>query len=147
MASIFWGSFTCGRVLGIPLSLRFAPTEILAADLAGALCVMVALVSLGTRAPDEQALQVLTAIFGLCMACTYPQAKVLPSTYGYAIDGTYMSIIMVAGSLGNVFFVMCVAQLFGALGPPSFCPTILGVQRARLRPLHVPAQRYFVWYC
>ena len=59
MASIFWGSFTCGRVLGIPLSLRFAPTEILAADLAGALCVMVALVSLGTRAPDEQALQVL----------------------------------------------------------------------------------------
>jgi hypothetical protein len=100
---------------------------------------MVALVSLGTRAPDEQALQVLTAIFGLCMACTYPQAKVLPSTYGYAIDGTYMSIIMVAGSLGNVFFVMCVAQLFGALGPPSFCPTILGVQRARLRPLHVPA--------
>lgn len=93
---------------------------------------MVALVSLGTRAPDEQALQVLTAIFGLCMACTYPQAKVLPSTYGYAIDGTYMSIIMVAGSLGNVFFVMCVAQLFGALGPLSFCPTILGVQRPRL---------------
>lgn len=49
------------------------------------------------------------------MACTYPQAKILPSTYGYVIDGKYMSIIMVGGSIGNVLFVMCVAQLFGAL--------------------------------
>jgi fucose permease len=128
LASIFWGTFTFGRVLGIPLSLRFGPTEILAADLVGALCAMLALISLGTTAPNEQALQVLTALFGLSMACTYPQAKVLPTTYGYAIDGKYMSIIMVAGSLGNVFFVMCVAQLFGAWGPQSFCPTILGVQ-------------------
>ena len=128
MASIFWGSFTCGRVLGIPLSLRFGPTQILAADLVGALLVMLALISLGTKAPDEQALQILTAVFGVSMACTYPQAKVLPTTYGFAIDGKYMSIIMVAGSLGNVFFVMCVAQLFGALGPQSFCPTILGAQ-------------------
>ena len=113
--------------MGIPLSLRFDPTEILAADLVLALCVMLALLSLGTSAPDEQALHVLTALFGLSMACTYPQAKVLPTTYGYAIDGKYMSIIMVAGSLGNVFFVMCVAQLFGTWGPRSFCPTIFGM--------------------
>ena len=106
LASIFWGSFTCGRVLGIPLSLRFGPTQILAADLVGALLVMLALISLGTRAPDEQSLQILTSVFGFSMACTYPQAKVLPTTYGFAIDGKYMSIIMVAGSLGNVFFVM-----------------------------------------
>jgi hypothetical protein len=51
----------------------FGPTQILAADLVGALCVMVALLSLGTTAPDEQVLQILTAIFGLSMACTYPQ--------------------------------------------------------------------------
>jgi hypothetical protein len=118
------GSFTFGRVMGIPISLRFTPTQILAVDLVGALVCMVILLSLGTGAPDETVLRVVTAAFGVCMACTYPQAKVLPSTYGYAIDGKYMSIIMVAGSVGNVLFVMCVAQLFGAFGPPSFCPTI-----------------------
>jgi len=36
---------------------------------------MVALLSLGTTAPDEQVLQILTAIFGLSMACTYPQVR------------------------------------------------------------------------
>jgi fucose permease len=157
LASLFWGSFTAGRVLGIPLSLRFSPAQILAADLCVALVVLLILLKLGmedgthtatthnelrglvggadggvggvgadnytstyplsdeggaphtTDPPDERALQILTAVFGLSMACTYPQAKVLPSTYGYAIDGKYMSVVMVAGSLGNVLFVRCFA--------------------------------------
>ena len=37
-----------------------------------------------------------------------------------------MTIIMVAGSLGNVLFPMVVAQLFGAIGPSAFAPCILG---------------------
>ena len=34
-----------------------------------------------------------------------------------------MSIVMIAGSLGNVFFVMIVAQLFGArnTSPGHYC--------------------------
>ena len=114
----FLGSCPFGRVLGILLSLRFDPTEIFTADLVGALCTIVVLINLGTAAPDKQALQVLTGLFGLSMARTDPQAKVLPSTYGYAIDGKYMSIIMVAVSLGNVFFVIC-----GAVVRGSFCPS------------------------
>ena len=55
-------------------------------------------------------------------SCADPQAKILPTTYGYEIDGTYMSIVMIAGSLGNVFFVMIVAQLFGARNTsPGHC--------------------------
>eukprot|EP01050_Picozoa_sp_SAG11_P000852 SAG11_NODE_32_length_22830_cov_17.507941_7_plen_89_part_00 len=38
-----------------------------------------------------------------------------------------MSLVMVAGSLGNVFFVMAVAQLFGEFGPRSFFPAVLAV--------------------
>ena len=61
LASLFWGSFTFGRVLGIPISLRFAPTQILAADLIGALVCMVILLNLGTATPDEMVLRIVTA--------------------------------------------------------------------------------------
>ena len=37
------------------------------------------------------------------------------------VTGTYMSIVMIAGSLGNVFFVMIVAQLFGARNTSGHC--------------------------
>lgn len=125
LASLFWGCFTVGRLLGIPISLRFSPETILKVDLLLAVMSAVFMLALGEGEPIV--LWVGTAIFGLSMACTYPQAKILPATYGYPITGVFMSLVMVAGSLGNVFFVMAVAQLFGIYGPRSFFPAVVGV--------------------
>ena len=70
LASLFWGCFTLGRILGIPISLRFTPPQIVTVDLCCALAVMAALLAVGTAAPSEAVLQVCTAAFGLVMACT-----------------------------------------------------------------------------
>ena len=125
LASLFWGCFTVGRLLGIPISLRFSPETILKADLL--LAVLSASCMLVFGQGNPAVLWCGTAVFGLSMACTYPQAKVLPATYGYPITGVFMSLVMVAGSLGNVIFVMAVAQLFGNFGPSSFFPAVVGV--------------------
>eukprot|EP01050_Picozoa_sp_SAG11_P000851 SAG11_NODE_32_length_22830_cov_17.507941_6_plen_137_part_00 len=68
LASLFWGCFTVGRLLGIPVSLRFSPETILRADLLLALPSAGGMLLFGEGNPAV--LWLGTAIFGLSMACT-----------------------------------------------------------------------------
>jgi fucose permease len=115
LTSAFWGAFTLGRLVSIPLALRFRPRPILIADLAGCL------ISLGIAAAWGQTAAVAwlaTILFGLSIA------SIFPTTLSYAaeaipISGQVTSVFFVGVSAGSMIVPWLIGQFFEPLGPGS----------------------------
>jgi len=121
LTSVFWGAFTVGRLLAIPVSTRLGPRAVLAADLlCGAASVSLILVW-----PESTvALWTGTAGFGLSMA------SIFPTTINFAerrltITGRVTGWFLVGASVGAMFLPWLIGQLFEALGPRVTMTTIL----------------------
>ncbi|MEW6209551.1 MAG: MFS transporter [Acidobacteriota bacterium] len=121
VTSIFWGAFTIGRLIGIPIAARFLPQLILAGDLAGCL-LSVAILLLW---PDSiAALWTGATGLGLSMASVFPAMLSLAErrlTVSARVTGRFI----LGASAGSMFLPWLIGQLFDTHGPQSMNFVIL----------------------
>lgn len=119
--SIFWATFTVGRLVGIPIAARFRPRTILLTDLIGCILSVAIVVLWPTSAV---VLWVGVAGAGLAMA------SIFAVTLSWAerrlhITGFITSCFFIGTSTGAMFFPWFIGQLFDAYGPHMTMLTIL----------------------
>ena len=109
LTSAFWGAFTAGRLLGIPLAVRYPPQAILLADLAGALASLGLLLA----APGSALVAWIGACgVGLCMASTFPAMLALAQRR-LRITGRVTGWFLIGGSAGGMTLPWVIGQFFG----------------------------------
>jgi FHS family Na+ dependent glucose MFS transporter 1 len=113
LTSAFWGSFTLGRLLGVPIATRFKPQVMLYIDMVGCL------VSLGVILlwpGSAVALWIGTLGVGFSMASIFPSAMVLAGQRMHLTGGITGLYLMGAGA-GGMFLPWFVGQMFVRIGP------------------------------
>jgi FHS family Na+ dependent glucose MFS transporter 1 len=113
LASAFWGALTLGRLLSIPLAVRFSLRSLLSADLAGCLASILVIVLF----PGS-----LTALWVGALGLGFSMASVFPMTISLAerfltITGSITSYFFVGASLGGMFLPWLIGQFFEPVGP------------------------------
>ena len=119
--SAFWGALTAGRLLSIPLAMRFSARRILQGDL------LVCLLSLGVLLlwPGSLAATwVGTLGLGLGMASVFPTTITL-AEQRMTITGQVTSLFFVGSSLGGMVLPWLIGQVFEPFGPPSMVVLVL----------------------
>jgi fucose permease len=121
LTSAFWGAFTLGRLIAIPLALRLRPGTILLGGLVGCL------VSLGIilQWPSSSvAIWLGTLGMGLSIAPMFPTSINLAKRR-MAITGQVTSWFLVGASLGSMTLPWLIGQLFESVGPQTMMVVIL----------------------
>jgi fucose permease len=113
--SVYWGGFTLGRVIAIPLALRIKPQTMLLADLIGA----VASISLMLLFPNWPS-AVWIGTFGLGLSI----ASMFPGSLNFAerrmpITGRVTSYFLIGANAGSMVLPWVVGQLFEPVGPKA----------------------------
>ncbi len=121
LTSVFWGALTAGRLLAIPLAMRFKPVIMLAASVAGCLASILAI----NLWPGSAAvLWVGTAGLGLSMAAVFPTAITLAGSL-MNVSGQITGWFLVGASGGAMLVPWLIGQLFERVGPRAVILTIL----------------------
>ncbi len=122
LTSAFWGALTLGRLLAIPISVRFGPRSILFGDLIGTL------VSGGILLlwPDSLVM-VWAGVFGM----GFSLASIFPTTLSLAerlmpVTGRATGWFLVGASLGSMLVPLLIGQLFESVGPQVVMLAIQG---------------------
>jgi fucose permease len=119
--SAFWGAFTVGRLLSIPVAPRVRPSAVLFGGLVG--CVLSLVVIL--RWPDSPtALWLGTVGMGLSVAPLFPTAISLVERR-MAITGQVTGWFFVGASLGSMSVPLLIGQLFEPFGAHSAMVVLL----------------------
>jgi MFS transporter, FHS family, Na+ dependent glucose transporter 1 len=136
LTSMFWGSFTLGRLLGIPISMRVRPRYILFADFAVCMVGIGAILLWPTSATVLWAGVVVT---GLGMASVFP---VIISFAGrrMTITGRITGWFFVGVALGGMTLPWLIGQLFEPIGPSVAMVAMLSFLGAALCVLVVILQ-------
>jgi len=113
LTSAFWGALTVGRLLAIPLAVRFRPSLILVGDLLGCL-VSVAIILLWSTSAVALWLGVLG--LGFSMASVFPTAISLAERR-VKITGQVTGWFFVGASIGGMLWPWLIGQLFEPIGP------------------------------
>ncbi len=113
LASLFWGSFMAGRLLGIPIATRFSAHRILTVDLLACLASLVVLI---VWPESITAVIVCTIGVGLSMASIFPTTIVWAERQ-MTITGRSARWFFVAAGAGGMFLPWLVGQLFVPIGP------------------------------
>ena len=112
LTSAFWGAFTAGRLLSIPLASRLSDRSMLRGDLWGGM------VGLGliTLLPGESwAVWSGTVLLGFSLASVFPTMLSLADRM-LALSGKTTSWFFVSGGLGAVFFPWMIGLFVGRAG-------------------------------
>ena len=121
LTSVFWGALTFGRLLSIPIAMRYRPRTILLADVLG--CI--AGVALIVAAPASgTALWIGAAILGLFMASVFPTVLSWAGRH-MTMSGTVTSWFLVGASLGAITLPWIIGRLIAAFGPEAAMIAIL----------------------
>ena len=113
VASAFYGALTLGRLLAIPFAARFAPRQILIADLSGCMVSVLLLVLL----PGRPAVTWIGAFgVGLSMASIFP-TMISWAERNTRITGAVTSVFFVGSSTGGMIVPWVIGQLFEGVGP------------------------------
>ncbi|HKP85111.1 MAG TPA: MFS transporter [Blastocatellia bacterium] len=121
LTSVFWGSLTVGRLIGVPIAARFRPRVILLADLIGCfISIGIAIVWSTSLA----AITVATVCVGLSMASIYPTALTFAERR-MKITGQVTGFLIVGGSAGGMIVPLLIGQMFESIGPRVMMFTIL----------------------
>jgi FHS family Na+ dependent glucose MFS transporter 1 len=113
LTSAFWGALTIGRLVAIPIALRFRPRAILLSDLLGCLA-SVGLILIWRSSPV--AVWVGALGLGFSMASVFPTAVTLAERR-IPITGTVTGWFLVASSIGAMTVPWLIGQLFEPVGP------------------------------
>jgi FHS family Na+ dependent glucose MFS transporter 1 len=122
LTSAFWGAFTAGRLLSIPIAARVRPRWILLGDLLGGI---LALVLILLFPGSVVALWAGAILLGLFIASIFPMIFTLAERR-MTLTGTITSWFFVGGSAGAMFFPWLMGQLFDAISPEAIMVVILG---------------------
>ena len=120
----FWGSFTVGRLISIPMSMRFSLKQVLVADLIGCLA-SVAIILIWPA--SALALWIGTFGLGLFFAAMFPSTISL-AEQRITLTGQVNSIIFVGVSTGSMIFPWLTGQLFSQSGPGMLMLMMLALQ-------------------
>jgi len=121
ITSIFWASFTIGRLTGIGLAARLRPRMILLMDLIGCFAALGLALASPYRA---SAITIASAGIGLSMASFYPTAMTF-AAHRVKITGRVTSVLVVGGSIGGMIIPLVIGQLFDSMGPRILLVTVL----------------------
>jgi FHS family Na+ dependent glucose MFS transporter 1 len=113
LTSAFWGFFTLGRLLGIPISTKVDLLKILFADLIGCL-VSLGVIILGSN--STLALWMGTIFLGLSMASFFATLMSLAERKLH-ISGQVTGLFLVGAGLGGMFLPWFIGQTFTSIGP------------------------------
>jgi FHS family Na+ dependent glucose MFS transporter 1 len=139
LTSAFWGFFTIGRLIGIPVAVRAAPTKILFIDLIGCLFAL-GLIIIGAQ--SQAALWTGTILLGLCMASVFPTIMTLADSKLH-LSGEITGWFLIGAGLGGMFLPWVIGQAFASIGP-TIMPTLIFIDiLANLVILAVLAGRFF----
>jgi FHS family Na+ dependent glucose MFS transporter 1 len=119
--SAFWGAFTVGRLLSIPLATRFRPRILMIVNFVG--CVISA--GLIILLPDSVIiLWTGSILMGLSMASIFPVTITLAERR-MTISGQTTSWFFVGVGLGSMLMPLLIGQLFESVGPLATMYVIL----------------------
>jgi fucose permease len=112
--SLFWLCFTCGRLVGIPVSSKVKPIYMIIFDLFGSLSAMTAML---VFRGNLTVFTVATGVLGFSYASQYPATMSLPSSFmGLKMDGMVTSLIILGPSLGGMTMPLAITSSFGVFG-------------------------------
>jgi FHS family Na+ dependent glucose MFS transporter 1 len=115
ITSAFWGSFTIGRLAGIPIASRYKPQWIMLLDLIGCLVsISIILIWPGSIT----ALRVGTLGLGFCMASFFPTAMVLAGQLMH-LSGRVTGFFLFGSGGGGMILPFLIGQLIEPIGPRS----------------------------
>ena len=119
--SAYWGALTVGRLVAIPLAIRFRPRLILAADLIGCL-LSVAVILVWPNS--------LTALWIGSIGVGFSIASIFPTMISLAarhltVTGQITGWFIVGASLGSMVVPWLIGQFFESVGPRVMMMTIL----------------------
>jgi len=115
LTSTFWGAFTLGRLISIPIAVRFNPRNILIGDLIGCL-LSIGIILLSPV--SEISIWVGAAGLGISAASLFPTTVSLVERR-MEITGKVTSRFVIGSALGAMIPPWIVGQLFDTLGPQS----------------------------
>lgn len=119
--SLFWGTFTLGRLLSIPIAIKLRPRQVLAVDLLGAFaCVLILLI----WPASVTALWISIAGTGLFAASIFPTMITFAENRIH-LTGKTTSLFFVGASTGAMFFPWLIGQLYASVGPRVVPMTII----------------------
>lgn len=121
LTSAFWGVFTAGRLIAIPIAAVLKPRRILAINLTGA---VVSLSLLVLRPGVASVLWIGAMGLGLSMASTFPTMLSLAERH-LPLTGKLASRFYIGISLGGMLLPWLAGQLFDATGPHSVMMMLL----------------------
>ena len=122
LTSGFWFSFTIGRLISIPVGIRFSPRQIIPVALLGCLAIMLVVLFL----PSSPALLwLLTIVLGFCMAPLWPMGFTLAGQ-SIKLTARISSIVLMGDSLGGMVLPWLVGQIIDLSGPSAMLPIVLG---------------------
>ena len=113
LTSVFWGAFTVGRLLSIPLATRLPPRSALLADLVGCLASL-AILTLVSKSLVATFLG--TCGVGLSMASIFPGALSLAQGR-LRLTGQVTGWFLVGASAGGMVLPWIIGQFFESAGP------------------------------
>jgi FHS family Na+ dependent glucose MFS transporter 1 len=113
LTSAFWGAFTVGRLVVIPIASRLRPSVILLGDLVGCLLGIGILTFWRT---DATALWLGTAVYGLSIASLFATLFSFANEH-LAISGRITGWFFVGTSSGAMVLPWTVGQFFESVGP------------------------------
>ena len=128
LTSVFWGTFTLGRLVGIPAAAVFRPRAILLVDLIG--CIASMAVILIWR-DQVWAVWAGAAGFGLFMATIFA-TMFLWAERRLDMTGSTARWFFVGSSLGAMTLPWLAGQLFGRVGPGAAMATVFVTMVANL---------------
>jgi FHS family Na+ dependent glucose MFS transporter 1 len=113
LTSAFWGSFTIGRLIGIPVAARTAPMKILFVDLIGCLLALGLIIA---GAQSQTALWAGTILLGLFMASVFPTIMTFADSKLH-LSGEITGWFLIGSGLGGMFLPWIIGQAFATIGP------------------------------
>jgi FHS family Na+ dependent glucose MFS transporter 1 len=115
LTSGFWGAFTLGRLVSVPLAARFSPRALVSASLASCGLSLALILS----RPDSMTAFAAGAIaLGLSMAAIFPSMFSLVGSR-MELTGRIAGWLVVGASVGSMFLPWLAGRLFDTTGPRS----------------------------
>jgi MFS transporter, FHS family, Na+ dependent glucose transporter 1 len=121
LTSLFWGTFTAGRLLGIPIAARVRPRWILLGDLLG---IILGLLIILFAPNPAVSIWIGTTLVGFSIASVFP-TLISFAEHRMALSGKITSYFFVGASLGGMTIPWIIGQLFESIGPRFTMITLL----------------------
>jgi len=115
LTSVFWGSLTLGRLIGIPIAARWRPRTILLVDLVGSLA-SIGVILLWPS--SSLVIWVASFGFGLFMASVFPTV-ITWAGRRMTMSGRITSWFLLGAATGAMTFPWLIGQVFEPFGPQS----------------------------